>query len=80
MCLIKYLITDYVANLLSPGYGASVCSYSWGEMRVISNLSVLGDAAGIAAAYCYIKNRFYSYVPLAPFNLAVFFIFRYGLF
>ncbi len=29
-----------------------VCSYSWGELRVFSNLSVLGDAAGIAAGYC----------------------------
>lgn len=55
------LITDYVANLLSPGYGASVCSYSWGEIRVISNLSVLGDAAGLAAAYC-CKNNIYPYI------------------
>lgn len=59
----QVLITDYVANLLSPGYGASVCSYSWGEMRVISNLSVLGDAAGIAAAYCCNNN-------IRPFLLA----------
>lgn len=39
------------ANLLIPGYGANICSFSWGEARVFSNLSVLGDAAGIAAAY-----------------------------
>lgn len=44
--------TSYVANLLIPGYAAGVCSYSWGELRVFSNLSVLGDAAGIAAGYC----------------------------
>lgn len=44
--------TSYVANLLIPGYAAGVCSYSWGEVRVFSNLSVLGDAAGIAAGYC----------------------------
>ena len=45
------LTTGYVANLLIPGYGAGVSSYSWGEVRVFPNLCVLGDAAGIAAAY-----------------------------
>ncbi|MCL2165514.1 MAG: FAD-dependent oxidoreductase, partial [Oscillospiraceae bacterium] len=50
------LTTDYVANLLIPGYGAGVSSYSWGEVRVFPNLCVLGDAAGIAAAYCINKN------------------------
>ncbi len=56
------LTTQYVANLLIPGYGASICSYSWGELRVFSNLSVLGDAAGITAAYCCNHN-------VNPFNL-----------
>lgn len=50
------LRTGYVANLLIPGYAANVCSYSWGEVRVFSNLSVLGDAAGIAAGYCCNNN------------------------
>ena len=45
------LITAYVANLLIPGYAAGVSSYSWGEVRVFPNLCVLGDAAGVAAAY-----------------------------
>ena len=45
------LTTGYVSNLLIPGYGAGVSSYSWGEVRVFPNLCVLGDAAGIAAAY-----------------------------
>ena len=45
------ITTGYVANLLIPGYGTGVCSYSWGEVRVFPNLCVLGDAAGIAAAY-----------------------------
>ena len=48
--------TSYVANLLIPGYGTGVCSYSWGEVRVFSSLSVLGDAAGVAAAYCCQRN------------------------
>ena len=50
------LTTGYVANLLIPGYGAGVSSFSWGEIRVFPNLCVLGDAAGIAAAYSVNKN------------------------
>jgi len=50
------LTTGYVANLLIPGYGAGVSSYSWGEVRVFPNLCVFGDAAGIAAAYCVNKK------------------------
>lgn len=46
------LTTNYVANLLLPGYAVGVSSFSWGETRVFPNLSVLGDAAGVAAAYC----------------------------
>lgn len=46
------LTTNYVANLLLPGYAAGVSSFAWGEIRVFPNLCVLGDAAGIAAAYC----------------------------
>ena len=45
------LTTGYVANLLIPGYGAGVSAYAWGEVRVFPNLCVLGDAAGVAAAY-----------------------------
>jgi hypothetical protein len=50
------LTTGYVANLLIPGYGAGGSSYAWGEVRVFPNLCVLGDAAGIAAAYSVVKN------------------------
>lgn len=45
------LITNYVANLLIPGYAAGIASFGWSECRVIPNLCVLGDAAGVAAAY-----------------------------
>lgn len=37
-------------NLLVPGYAASVSSRAWFEVRVLPNLCVLGDAAGVAAA------------------------------
>ena len=46
------LTTNYVANLLLPGYATGVSSFVWGEVRVFPNLCVLGDAVGIAAAYC----------------------------
>lgn len=45
------LTTNYVANLLIPGYAAGIASFGWSECRVIPNLCVLGDAAGVAAAY-----------------------------
>ena len=45
------LTTNNVANLLIPGYAAGISSFSWGEVRVFPNLCVLGDAAGVAAAY-----------------------------
>ena len=56
------LITKYVANLLICGYAAGVSSFAWGEVRVFPNLCVLGDAAGIAAAYC-------ATYGLNPYNL-----------
>ena len=51
------LTTNYVANLLIPGYAVGASSYAWAEMRVIPNLCVLGDAAGVAAAYAYNNNK-----------------------
>ena len=45
------ITTGYVCNLLVPGYAAGMSSFAWAEGRVIPNLCVLGDAAGIAAAY-----------------------------
>lgn len=46
------ILNYQVSNLLVPGYAANCCSFSWGEVRVLSNLCVLGDAAGLAAGYC----------------------------
>ncbi len=37
-------------NLLVPGYAAGCSSLAWSELRVLPNLTVLGDAAGVAAA------------------------------
>lgn len=45
------LLVPGADNLLAPGYGAGISAYAWGELRVFSNLGVLGDAAGAAAAY-----------------------------
>lgn len=45
------LITNQVSNLLLPGYAAGVSSEAWGLVRIFANLCVLGDAAGVTAAY-----------------------------
>lgn len=50
------LLTRYVANLMLCGYATGVSSYAWGEIRVLPNLCVLGDAAGVATAYCHNRN------------------------
>lgn len=50
------MTTDYVANLLLCGYAVNVGSYPWAEVRVAPNLCVLGDAAGVAAAYAVNNN------------------------
>lgn len=44
--------TLYCANLLLCGYAAGASSAAWGVLRMYPNLTVLGDAAGTAAAYC----------------------------
>lgn len=44
------LVNPGVKNLLVPGYAASASSMAWAELRVLPNLTVLGDAAGVAAA------------------------------
>lgn len=45
------LTTPAVENILLPGYAQSTSSEAWASMRVIPNLTVCGDAAGVAAAY-----------------------------
>lgn len=51
------LATNFVNNLLIPGYATGVSSLAWAEVRVIPNLCVLGDAAGVAAAYAVNNNK-----------------------
>lgn len=43
------LKVDSIKNLLTPGYAAGCSSFAWAEIRVLPNLAVLGDAAGVAA-------------------------------
>ncbi len=49
------LATNFVYNLLIPGYAVGASSFAWAEIRVLPNQCVLGDAAGVAAAYA-VKN------------------------
>lgn len=49
------IATNFIKNLLIPGYAVSASSLAWAEIRVLPNQCVLGDAAGVAAAYA-IKN------------------------
>lgn len=45
------LFSPTVVNLLVSGVACSSSSMAWSEIRVLPNLCVLGDAAGITAAY-----------------------------
>lgn len=55
------ILNPYVSNMLVPGYAANMGSFAWAEMRVLPNLAMMGDAAGVAAAYAANNNK-------APFN------------
>lgn len=48
---IDVLLAPPVDNLLIPGYAAAIDSRAWWSMRSQPNLCVLGDAAGITAAF-----------------------------
>ena len=50
------MATNFVYNLLIPGYAAGIASLGWAEARTIPNQCVLGDAAGVAAAYAVNNN------------------------
>ncbi|GAB6179370.1 FAD-dependent oxidoreductase [Desulfotomaculum defluvii] len=43
------LLPKKINNLLIPGYASSISSFAWAELRVLPNLAVLGDAAGVTA-------------------------------
>lgn len=51
------IATNFVYNLLIPGYAAGISSLGWAEARVLPNQCVLGDAAGVAAAYAVTNNK-----------------------
>ncbi len=51
------LLSRTIPNLLIPGYAASISSLAWAELRVLPNQCVLGDAAGVAAAYAASQGR-----------------------
>lgn len=53
----RTIVTNFVSNLLIPGYAACMSSFAWAECRVLPNLCVLGDAAGVAAAYSVTNNK-----------------------
>lgn len=48
---IDTLLTNQAPNLLLAGYSANASSWAWSQLRVLPNLTVLGDAAGVSAAY-----------------------------
>lgn len=43
------LLPTTTENLLVPGYASGISSFAWSELRVLPNLAVLGDGAGVAA-------------------------------
>lgn len=53
----EMLVAHEATNLLVPGYATGASSLAWAEIRVIPNLCVLGDAAGVAAARSIIYNE-----------------------
>ncbi|MBT9166868.1 MAG: hypothetical protein DDT19_00192 [Syntrophomonadaceae bacterium] len=52
----EMLITEAAENLLIPGYATGSASLAWASIRVLPNLTVLGEAAGAAAALSVEKN------------------------
>ena len=52
----EVMCSNNLANVLVAGNASSISSFSWGEMRVLPNLCVIGDAAGVSAAYILHNN------------------------
>ena len=50
------IYTDKLNNVIISGNASSISSFAWGEMRLLPNMCVIGDAAGVAAAHCIINN------------------------
>lgn len=53
----EILLSPRFTNLLVPGVAGGVSSLAWAELRVLPNQAVLGDAAGVAAAYAVRTGR-----------------------
>lgn len=53
----QMLVVKELDNLLIPGYASGCSSLAWAELRVLPNLAVLGDAAGVAAARAVTYNE-----------------------
>lgn len=53
----EVLLSRSVPNLLIPGYATGMSSLAWASLRVLPNQCVLGDAAGVAAAYAVNTGR-----------------------
>lgn len=53
------ITTNFVCNLLIPGYAACISSFAWAEARTLPNQCVLGDAAGVTAAYAVNNNKLF---------------------
>lgn len=53
----EILLSPRFTNLLVPGVACGVSSLAWAELRVLPNQAVLGDAAGVAAAYAVRTGR-----------------------
>lgn len=64
------MMSNYVGNLILCGYAAGVSSYAWGEIRVLPVLCVLGDAAGVTAAYCVNNDKIPYYINYNTTDIA----------
>lgn len=48
---VDAILTSQSPNLIVAGYGMNTSSWGWTMMRVLPNLTMLGDAAGVLAGY-----------------------------
>lgn len=60
--------TKNIKNMLVAGNAIGCCSFSWGEMRVLPNLCVVGDAAGIAIAYSIRTGTSLTDIPITDMD------------
>ncbi len=58
---VDAMLTNQAPNLIVAGYSANISSRAWTMLRVLPNLTVLGDGAGVLAGYA----RSYQADPLS---------------